>query len=449
MQIAARCMTRRTCLQAGLAVGLAGAGVSHRKVFAAQTSRPHRAVPRPDLLEPGAGSGLEILQLTADPDIPSSHVYMEAQVFTPDSKRFVFHRSAHPHGSIRTDPRHQYVLCDIEHGFALHPLTDELGTTGPSISPDGLFLYYLVDETGSDGPLTLKRVKLDGTGRETLLVIDAQLPGTRFRPTRVYSLSSISSDGKKLAISACLDRTVTPVEYGLMVFDLENPCVEVVLHGSTWANVHPQFCRSTDPVLRRDILIQENHGHRMSAGGEQLPRDDAAGLDIHVIRDDGTDFRTLPWGRDGKEYCEGHQCWRGRSGWAITSVGVESGAELIESRPVSQSTHVGLKTPVGIRNRLTRDFADPQFHHFATDLAGRWVITDYRKAAPDARIYLARTGREGQHPLTEFTCLARPRPSGAKTSHMHPFLSPDGRMAFFNSDESGQLQAYMIRGVEG
>jgi len=33
-------------------------------------------------------------------------------------------------------------------------------------------------------------------------------------------------------------------------------------------------------------------------------------------------------------------------------------------------------------------------------------------------------------------------------SHLHPFLSPDGTMAFFNSDESGILQAYMIRGLE-
>jgi hypothetical protein len=30
---------------------------------------------------------------------------------------------------------------------------------------------------------------------------------------------------------------------------------------------------------------------------------------------------------------------------------------------------------------------------------------------------------------------------------MHPFLSPDGKSAFFNSDESGTLQAYMIRGL--
>ena len=34
-----------------------------------------------------------------------------------------------------------------------------------------------------------------------------------------------------------------------------------------------------------------------------------------------------------------------------------------------------------------------------------------------------------------------------KEAHIHPFLSPDGKLAFFNSDESGVLQADMVRGV--
>jgi Tol biopolymer transport system component len=31
---------------------------------------------------------------------------------------------------------------------------------------------------------------------------------------------------------------------------------------------------------------------------------------------------------------------------------------------------------------------------------------------------------------------------------MAPSVSPDGSMAFFNSDESGALQAYMVRGLD-
>jgi hypothetical protein len=34
----------------------------------------------------------------------------------------------------------------------------------------------------------------------------------------------------------------------------------------------------------------------------------------------------------------------------------------------------------------------------------------------------------------------------AQSTHPHPFFSPDGRMAFFNSDESGHPQVYMVTG---
>ena len=40
----------------------------------------------------------------------------------------------------------------------------------------------------------------------------------------------------------------------------------------------------------------------------------------------------------------------------------------------------------------------------------------------------------------------KPRIVLAKDTHIHPFLSPDGVSGFFNSDESGVLQAYMVRG---
>ena len=42
--------------------------------------------------------------------------------------------------------------------------------------------------------------------------------------------------------------------------------------------------------------------------------------------------------------------------------------------------------------------------------------------------------------------IANPGSSWQKDTHIHPFLSPDGRSGFFNSDESGLLQAYMVRG---
>src|SRR5207247_2593510 len=77
----------RTAAGAGLAAGVA----SRVSGGAPQAIRGKLgpARPRPDLLGKDSPAGLEVIQLTTEPDVPGTHVYMEAQVFTPDSKRFV------------------------------------------------------------------------------------------------------------------------------------------------------------------------------------------------------------------------------------------------------------------------------------------------------------------------------------------------------------------------
>lgn len=374
-------------------------------------------------------------------------------MFTPDSKRFVLHRSAHAHGSRKEDPGHRYLLCDLQDRCSLSPLTEELGVTGPAVAPDGKHLYYFVDETEvGSGRLTLKRVHLDGTKRETILAVAGALPGTRFRPSRIYPLSTISSDGQRVAISAFLgDGRTDGAPFGLMMFDVRKATVALIIQGPSWCNMHPQFCRSLDPEARRDLLIQENHGNVCNARGEVQRLTGGDGADIHVIRDDGTALRNLPWGRDGNEFCQGHQCWRGGTTWAITSTGTRSPpeAQLIEGRPAAYARHAGLKTPGGIRNDLSRSFVRPQFYHFGVDAAGDRLITDAGPLDKRARIFLATLGEPGLDAAKTFTYLLAPKSSCVKNAHIHPFLSPDGSLGFFNSDESGLLQAYMIRGLDG
>ena len=105
--------------------------------------------PRPDLLDEHAPQGVEVVELTTE-SVPSCHVYMEAQIFTPDSKRFILHRSAHPHGSDKHDPEHRYLVCDIDDGCTLRPITEESGATAPSVSPDGKYLYFTWREDLAD-----------------------------------------------------------------------------------------------------------------------------------------------------------------------------------------------------------------------------------------------------------------------------------------------------------
>lgn len=446
--------TRRNFLR--VAAGAAAAGAFLPLAAAApsvlRTPLKNACKPRPDLLDPDSAAGIEVFQLTSEPDVPSSHLYMEAQIFTMDSKHLVLHRSATAHGGSKSDANHQYLRCDIDDGCSLHPLTEETGATAASVSPDGKYVYYFVDQTKvGGGKLTLKRVNLDGTGRETILVVDSPLPETDYRPSRMYPLSTISSDGRRLAISAFLgDGQAAGAPYGLMVFDLEKATVSLVCQGQTWCNMHPQYCRSTNPEASHDILIQENHGNEAAADGSITRLVGGAGADIHVIRDDGSNFRNLPWGRDGNEACQGHQCWRGRSTWAITSTGTRKPpeAQLIEGRPAPHADHIGINTPGGVRNDLSRDFPNPHFYHFATDIDGKRLISDAGPLDQRAKIYVAELGEPGRDPLKNWRYLLCPKSTCQKEAHIHPFLSPDGSMGFFNSDESGILQAYMVRGIE-
>lgn len=407
-------------------------------------------IERPDLRSADSPPNTEVFQLTEE-ELPSSHIYMEAQIFAPDARRFLLHRSAHPHGSDPRDPEHRYLLCDLDDGGAMVPLTGELGATAPSVTPDGQWLYYFVDETDAGGGrLILRRCGLDGASRETLMVLDAPLPGTGFRVSRPYPLSTISSDGCRLALSCFLgDGQTENAPWGLMVFDLQALTVELILHGASWCNVHPQYSRSLDRQAGHDILVQENHGNRCDARGAFQALTGGAGADIHVIADDGTDLRDLPWGRDNNEFCQGHQCWIGRSERALTSTTKRDPAcaELIEGGAVPHQGHIGIATAGAHRNDLSRSHPRPDFYHFATDLAGRRLITDGGpRHGEGGDLWVAGIPVSDTGELSDWIWLASPGSSWSKGSHIHPFLSPDGQTGFFNSDESGVLQAYMIRG---
>jgi hypothetical protein len=406
-------------------------------------------LPRPDMRGPDAPKDLGIYQLTTEA-IPSAHIYMEAQIFTPDSRRLVLHRSANAHGDPWDDAHHQFLLCDLDNAGALSPLTTERAAKAPSLSPDGAWMYYLLDRTfPGGGDFELKRVRLDGTGRETLLTVDGPIPGTTQRVSSLYVLSTISPDGKRLATACYLGDGNTPnAPWGALVFDLQKGGVALIELGPTFCNLHPQYCRSLDPARAHDLMIQDNHGCDLDAQGKVLKLVSGDGADIHVIRDDGTDWRDLPWGRDGDEHCVGHQCWRGRDYAAITSAGVRStGAlDLIQGVPMPHVGHIGRNVAGGARLDLSRDFKPARFSHFGTDIAGRRIVSDYYHADKRTNVVAADFPVDPAGALRNLRVLLTPQPPQEKSRHMHPFCSPDGTMAFFNSSESGHLQAYMARG---
>ncbi|HPO08289.1 MAG TPA: hypothetical protein PLZ55_06440 [bacterium] len=444
-----RCFLQTTSLVAGAFFSQGCVGKLSKP-----TRRRSEMIPRPDLLPDNADPQLQVFQLTTE-SIPCAHVYMEAQIFTPDSKRFIYRRSAAAHDGYRHNPDYRLMLCDLENGGEMSALVHEPGAAGPSISPDGQFLYYFVGKPKRKGErISLKRVRLDGSERETLHVIDGPLPGTNYYLSNLYPLSTISSDGKRISISCFLgDGQTENAPFGLLVYDIEKADVRMILEGPSWYNIHPQYCRSLEPDASHDLLVQENHGVVYNAAGEHLPGKlvGGNGADIHVIRDDGMDFRTLPCGRDPElETCQGHQCWRGRETTAVIGTegikpeGKERRMELIEGCPVPDWGHLGIHTLDTWRNDLSRSFPDPRFCHFGTDIAGKRIMSDARTQG-HWLLYTAEWGPGRWDALQNWRFLLDARASG--DAHPHPFLSPDGRTGFFNSDESGILRPYMITGL--
>ena len=416
---------------------------------------------------------MKLYQLTEDPDVAGCHIYMEAQIFSPDSKRMVLHRSAHPHGSDAMDPKHQYYLCDFDDEGRLLPLTGERGVTAPALSPDGQIFYYFVDGLHTDGTVTLKSLDLRSWKRSVLdRVGPDEAPAYFF-----YPLSTISSDGGRLAIATGLRRQDGEgwPEHGLWIFDLERGGHRLMLHGEEFCNLHMQYCRSKEhPHL---MMIQHNHGSRLagktdgaktSVGKNHVAALDAAagfalrqirkssdpaaentgfGLDLHLFSDEDGSWGTLPVGRDGVEFGQGHQCWRGETTRAISSTLLfqtpdTALQELVELEPFPGAVHCWNSRSGGARNRLSRRIETPHFLHFATDRRGERIVSDYEADNGEWHLYAGRLGEMGE--AAQLQCVCNLGSRKVSPWHPHPFLSPDGRAAFFNSSASGQLQAYRL-----
>jgi hypothetical protein len=399
------------------------------------------------MLDERSPRGLRVVQITTNPNVASWNVYTEAPVFTPDSRRFVFIRERN------------YWLCDIADGFALRQLTDEPRAKGASVSPDGKWMYYIVDEPGRAGAvLVLKRLSLRDHRREVLFTVKDKLPGTNYRPSRLYSLTSLSSDGKRLVTGCFLgDGKTTGAPFGVLVFQLDHPSVRVFPLGADYNNMHPQYCRSRDPERSHDILIQHNHGSVVDESGKTLKLVGGDGADLHVMRDDGTNWRDIPIGRDGHEYVQGHQQWRGRMASVLSAMSIRRGRKrILEGFPIATNeatSHTGSRIAGGHSWDVTRDIENPEFWHFSVDDSGMKVVSDTNTVDPvtrEKRITLVIGSLTAvDNPLLRLRYLLDTRTSGTdQAAHPHPFFSPDARMAFFNSDVDGKPQVWMVTGYQ-
>ncbi|MDO9542582.1 MAG: hypothetical protein Q7J98_09700 [Kiritimatiellia bacterium] len=426
--------------------------------------------PRTDFFTPDSPQGLRVVQITTDATQAYMGVYPETPVFTPDSKRFIFlHMGDRPLDALTWRNRRNLMLCEIENGFAIRRLTEESSAKGNVVSPDGKYAYYFVDCTvPGGGVLSFKRISLENYVSETLLVLDAGLPGTKIFPNQYYGLATISGDGQRVAISACLaDPQKAEARYGVLVFEVAKGTVNLVFEQPEFSNTHLQYCQSRDPEASHDLLIQHNHRPRTD---QEIEKD--SGTDLHLIRDDGTNWRNLPFARLGYEFCGGHQAWRGKRMSVIAQVfscldpqkpDVWE-ARLIEGwpYPADLKNHTGANSPLVCRNDLTPQACDPCIGHFAVDQTGNHVVFEVLPANKTQkeleqgilefrRLWVGTIirGKDGRETIVA-RYLLTPRSSQkyGQASHPHPFFSPDARRIFFNSDVDGYPHVFMVEGFE-
>ncbi|MCD6507566.1 PD40 domain-containing protein [Candidatus Poribacteria bacterium] len=342
-----------------------------------------------------------IVEQITHPPFGHTVIYPEAPVFTPDSRRFIL-------AELNPDRGRQFCLYDFD-ARELITLTGEKGATAPSVSPDGRWMYYLVEEGDR---LVLKRISLETFSDERLLEAE--------RRGRVYPLSTISADGRRLVTAMRTGER----EWSILRFDLDEPSVKIVFSHSEIPNAHPQYHRGG----RYDLLIQENTGHRMDERGKFVRLTDELGATMFIIGDDGSNLRRLKIGRDGKVRVQGHQCWLGVSDEVIATLSTKSGHPVVRIKAGDPEY------------RLISDKA--HFWHVHSSLDGRWFVCDIIGSG-EIVVGSVETGEHRMICRSEASCGA------SQHTHPHPAISPDRRKVIFNSDKTGIPQVYVAFLPEG
>ena len=129
------------------------------------------SLPAPELLSTVTQPGLEVFQITTNPEAGTNLFYNYNQTLHPSS-RFVLLNRTGRNGS-------QLLMCDLQDGFTLQPVTSEEDSVsrgfhaGACFSPDGRFIWY---SAVSNDRFLLRRRPLEGGPVETVFDLPVSRP---------------------------------------------------------------------------------------------------------------------------------------------------------------------------------------------------------------------------------------------------------------------------------
>jgi hypothetical protein len=409
-----------------------------------------------ELLDGKSPADARVFQVTEGED--GAHlIYPDTPCFLIGGRRFVF---GTPQG---------HRICDLDAGGAMRNLfPDGRRRRDVTVYPDGSAAAFVEHSAEGSGTFSLWRFDVETSRCEEIFHAEGKVPGVGLTADKL-GVSTVSSDGRRFATTVFLgDGTKADAPFGIVVIDTDSGEVRIAAQDRDFHNSHLQYCRSMDPIASHDLLIQMNHGSHTDESGRVIlglgpPCD--GGADVHVVRDNGANWRDLPWGRDGRESCIGHQMWRGGGRSAVTvtlqnmdaSYGWADGSrqEVVAGWPVpadKDRDHIGRLHPGARRVLLSEGFGGGRFCHLTVDASGlrlafdTFPIFDGNQAG--MLLYVASAPDELSPLRFQYVLNTGMTFGGKRWDHAHPVLSPGGGEVLFNSTISGWPQIYMVSGME-
>jgi hypothetical protein len=398
---ASRQYTRRQAVEI-MAGGAAACLTGRQWLYAAEPSRSGKFV------EEQAG-GVEIWQLTTE-EYDQSNIYCEIPYCSKDSRYLVYARK---NNSLKTN-RTEFMVVELG-TWKQERLDTGVSISGTAMSHDGRF-YFL--KQAKNGATDLVRADLATGEREVV---------HRLKDLKIRSLGTVPNHGRYYAGGTKTEPGWKMFDVGLI--DLQSGEERILDRDPFILNPHPQF----EPGEGRMLMIQHNRGGTYSQDGklERLVGPEGATLyTLSVTKGKRTELLV------GKPYttpCTGHEAWIGTSQEMILSVAA-SGDFAPE-----KGNLLGIR-PGQPHRVIARGY---RFNHCGASRCGRYFWADDWQ--PPYKIVVGSTTEQ----KSAVVCASKTKPNRSQNSHPHPYVTPDGKWAIFNSNRTGYAHVYAARIPEG
>lgn len=412
---------------------------------------------QPELLDAKSPKGMQVYDIAPDAQ-HAGLTYPDKPAFLHDGRRMLLAVDHQPH------------LCHLDDQCRLESLVDKLPGLLPTqydLAPGGRYLIYKA-APANPNDLLIRRFDFQTNTLDDIYTASGNMTGT---PTSVskFGMLTVSRDGLRVGGRIYMGDGNTPqAGWGIVIINIKTNTASVIEQHNDFHNTHLQYSRQFESPGMYDLLVQMNHGAVTDKDGKILkgmgpPTD--LGVDVHMIHDDGSNWRDLPFGRDGLEGNIGHQVWRGSTTQAVTvtlenldtSYGWAEGTRqhIIAGSPTAADIHQPHMGRVGREDKrveLSKGFKDPRFCHLSVNDSGLRFAFDtfpiFNGQRAGMLIYIGQskdmtTALDFQYILNTGIVFT----GGDKGTHAHPILSPDGSELFFNSNLFGTQKAYMVKNL--